>query len=145
MAQACLMPRQGNWDTYWNNKGEKYHKPKEAIGKMIPDKKSAQDGKPSSLRLDLTSSSSPVIVSDLIHSHLFCKSGRHREFLPCRWWNWGASSSSHVEFPQDSRACVLCLSPPLFEGVQPHSQGSPPFLQGSLPAVSNVTLSDIRN
>lgn len=108
-------------------RGKKNHKPKEAIGKMTPDKKSAQDGKPSSLRLDLTSSSSPVIVSDLIHSHLFCKSGCHREFLPCRWWNWGASSSSHVELPQDSRACVLCLSPPLFEGVQPQQPRIPSF------------------
>lgn len=108
-------------------KRKKPHKPKEAMGKIIPDKNSAQDGKSSSLRLDLISSSFPVIVSNLIQPHLF----------PQIWVPQGvsatqvmalreASSSSRVEFPQDTEpVCSASSGPPLSEGVQPHSQGSP--------------------
>lgn len=140
VAQTCLMPRQGIWDTCWKNKEQKKHKPKEAMGKLIPDKKPVQDSKPSSLRLDLIRSSFPIIVCDPIHSHLFLQI----------WAPQGISAMQVMELRSQflfpcwipTRHQSLCpgLGPSLTEGVQPHSQGSPPFLQGSLPAGSHTTL-----
>lgn len=63
--------------------------------------KSVQDGKSSSLRLNLISFCLPVTVADLIYLHLFCRSGCHMAFFPCRWCNWKVSSSSLVEFTQE--------------------------------------------